>query len=226
MKSPDGTASGPQPQAPGKLKSQESKNRDPFDWDGGVDDRVFVTNLKSARERMGLSQHALAMKVRQLGLRGFQQVTIQRIESGGRPVRWGESRVLMQVLGLSYDDATRELRRDQARWRLILLLDYFVAGTQTDVHALAKQTLTADRTALRDALSTFTVLKGNESDDDVKIISVARRVDGCMKEDLHGWELEMHVSLKRWQSVSEDLGHRLPMWKAAFEPDRQQQESD
>jgi transcriptional regulator with XRE-family HTH domain len=60
-------------------------------------DRWFAANLKAARDRAGLSQEAVAARMREAGFPRFRQQTIARIETGERAVRVGEGLVLARA---------------------------------------------------------------------------------------------------------------------------------
>lgn len=90
---------------------------------------TFVANIRRARAALGVSQTELARRVTSRGVSGFHQQTVQRIESGTRPVRLNEAVVIADSLALNlYDtlgpsttlEAARSLvtfvNTSQARW--------------------------------------------------------------------------------------------------------------
>ncbi|MBU1250617.1 MAG: helix-turn-helix transcriptional regulator [Actinobacteria bacterium] len=60
-------------------------------------DSSFATSLKKTRERLGLSQGALAELMQARGYK-FHQATIYKVESGARRVSVGEAAALAEVL--------------------------------------------------------------------------------------------------------------------------------
>lgn len=65
----------------------------------GTVDRNVATNLRTFRERAGVSQEELAQRMSERGF-GFSQATVWKIESGQRPVRISEAVALSEALGL------------------------------------------------------------------------------------------------------------------------------
>ncbi|EFV14742.1 helix-turn-helix transcriptional regulator [Segniliparus rugosus] len=61
-------------------------------------DQNFARQVQQLREEQGLTQGALARKLRERGL-AFHQTTVQRLESGERPAKLGEAFVIAEVLG-------------------------------------------------------------------------------------------------------------------------------
>lgn len=73
------------------------------DGDGALarpenDDERFGANVRRLREARGLSQHELARRLADVGLEGFHQTTVSRIEKGERPARLGEAKAIAQLL--------------------------------------------------------------------------------------------------------------------------------
>lgn len=66
-------------------------------------DANIASNLRSARERAGLSQSELARRVTEFGLRGFYQTTVARIESAQRALRAAEAVALCRVLDITIE---------------------------------------------------------------------------------------------------------------------------
>jgi transcriptional regulator with XRE-family HTH domain len=67
-------------------------------------DANIARNLKTARERAGWSQTELAEKLTAVGVSGFHQTTIARIESGKRPLRAAEAIALSRLLETRVED--------------------------------------------------------------------------------------------------------------------------
>ncbi|MGV3733489.1 MAG: helix-turn-helix domain-containing protein [Microcella sp.] len=63
-------------------------------------DERFAEGLKLARESMGMTQEALALRMRERGFK-FHQATIYKIESGFRRVTVGEAAALSRALSVS-----------------------------------------------------------------------------------------------------------------------------
>ncbi|MFJ4999890.1 helix-turn-helix transcriptional regulator [Microbacterium sp. NPDC088619] len=63
-------------------------------WEDG-----FRANMKSAREAIGMTQTDLAHRLKDMGL-PFHQQTVQRVETGLRPVRLDEAFAIAMVLGV------------------------------------------------------------------------------------------------------------------------------
>lgn len=68
----------------------------PFWWDD--DEAVFVWNMRRLRERQGITQTELARRAKAAGLQ-FHQPTVQRIESGERPLKLHEATRIARILG-------------------------------------------------------------------------------------------------------------------------------
>jgi transcriptional regulator with XRE-family HTH domain len=64
-----------------------------------ADERRFVQNMRRLRAARGVSQTELARRVSALGVPGFHQQTVTRIEAGDRPVRLNESTAIAAALG-------------------------------------------------------------------------------------------------------------------------------
>lgn len=62
---------------------------------------TFVANIRRARMALGVSQTELARRVTARGVQGFHQQTVQRIESGTRPVRLNEAVTLADSLAMN-----------------------------------------------------------------------------------------------------------------------------
>lgn len=67
---------------------------------------AFVQRMRTRRERDEMSQTELARAAASKGL-AFHQQTIQRIESGIRPLRLNEAVVIAEILGSSLDEMTK-----------------------------------------------------------------------------------------------------------------------
>jgi transcriptional regulator with XRE-family HTH domain len=66
-------------------------------------DQNIGRNLRAARERAGISQLELARMVGDLGVEGFHQTTIVRIENGNRPLRAAEAIAICRVLDVTLE---------------------------------------------------------------------------------------------------------------------------
>jgi transcriptional regulator with XRE-family HTH domain len=63
------------------------------------EDKEFASNMKRIREMQNMSQGELARRITDLGVEGFHQTTVSRIEKGERLVRLGEARHIARALG-------------------------------------------------------------------------------------------------------------------------------
>ncbi|QOC27425.1 helix-turn-helix transcriptional regulator [Microbacterium hominis] len=88
----------------------------------------FRANVKDQREAVGMTQTDLARAMRERGF-GFHQQTVQRVESGERPVRLDEAFSIAEILGVPLDAlasnerlqrAQSELRRTDAAHRRLV----------------------------------------------------------------------------------------------------------
>lgn len=130
-------------------------------------DEDIARNLRRARERRGLSQSELARRITDIGLQGFHQTTIARLETSQRALRAAEAFAVCQVLGISletlaaspsadqlqgviesageqaiaFDEATRELMH--ARRELASLLDTYLASIPNAIEASPGELLEA-----------------------------------------------------------------------------------
>lgn len=67
------------------------------------EDLDFADNVRRIRELKGWSQGELARRISKLGVEGFHQTTISRIEKGERLVRLGEARSIARALNRPVD---------------------------------------------------------------------------------------------------------------------------
>jgi transcriptional regulator with XRE-family HTH domain len=146
------------------------------DQEARVADRRFAANVKTARERLGMSQADLAAALADQGLADLTQQKIAAVESGTRGVKIGEALAFARALRMSVDalarpagltreagdllDATREVRtaaREAVSWarqladgtaRLQRIIELAQAAGHED--ALADE-LTIARKALEEA---------------------------------------------------------------------------
>lgn len=72
------------------------------DFAAGIDANI-ARNVRSARERRGISQSELARRVTEVGVTGFHQTTIARIESGTRALRASEAIAVCEVLKVTFE---------------------------------------------------------------------------------------------------------------------------
>lgn len=84
------------------ITMQEDEERERFWWDNSGWEMTFVENMRMLRERRGMSQTEFAKKASENGL-SFHQPTVQRIESGQRPLKLTEALVIAQLLGSSLE---------------------------------------------------------------------------------------------------------------------------
>lgn len=68
-------------------------------------DRRFGENLRTLRERAGLSQSELGKRMRACGFRWHQQ-TVSAIEAGDQPVKWADAVAVAEILGTTLDRLT------------------------------------------------------------------------------------------------------------------------
>lgn len=80
-------------------------------------DQWLAANLKAARERSGLSQEAVAQRMREAGFR-FHYQTVGRIEAGSQLARVGEAKALAAIFGLSVDSLTEPPATRREAWQL------------------------------------------------------------------------------------------------------------
>lgn len=108
---------------------------------------TFVENVIRARLRLGMSQTELAKRVTEGGVK-FHQQTVQRIESGTRPVRMNEAMVICHVLTMTLTDALTPKDPRGARIRLLgTIYDVYmriVGGEYRDQVDILLQRLEAD----------------------------------------------------------------------------------
>ena len=70
---------------------------------GGIWEKNFRDNMVRLRQSADMTQNDLARHLREEHGLPFHQTTIQRIESGQRPIRLNEAHVIGQVLGAGVD---------------------------------------------------------------------------------------------------------------------------
>lgn len=76
----------------------------------------FRRTMTAKRERMGISQTAMAKELQQRGLQ-FRQQMVQRVESGDRPLRLNEAVAVADILALDFDAAIRGPEADEDTFR-------------------------------------------------------------------------------------------------------------
>lgn len=84
------------------IEAQREERESSTDFAEVIDANIG-RNLKAARERLGYSQSEVARRVSDLGLRGFHQTTIARIENNQRSLRAAEALALVRVLEASIE---------------------------------------------------------------------------------------------------------------------------
>lgn len=80
------------------ITMQEQERGEKFWWDHSGWEMTFVENMRMLRERRGMSQTEFAKKASEHGL-SFHQPTVQRIETGQRPLKLTEALVVAELLG-------------------------------------------------------------------------------------------------------------------------------
>jgi transcriptional regulator with XRE-family HTH domain len=123
----------------------------------------FASNVRSARERAGLSQEAVASRMRDAGFDVFRQQTIAAIESGSRSVRLGEALALGRIVGSDMSSLVRPQGMLREAWRLLdsanAVLgasDLITEGARKLVHArkrLDRAMAEVERAGLEEALA-------------------------------------------------------------------------
>ena len=66
-------------------------------------ERNFRDAITAKREKLGMSQSALARELSEMGL-SFRQQMIQQVESGERPIRLNEAVAFSEILGIPLDE--------------------------------------------------------------------------------------------------------------------------
>lgn len=116
--------------------------RGPFHWDHDGREAAFVERLRTLREANGWSQSELARRAQEAGL-AFHQPTVQRIESGERPLRLSEALTLSTLFGIQLETSLGDPR--------IATLLHAVLRAEHDLEAVgdaARAFLSARDTAL------------------------------------------------------------------------------
>ncbi|WP_315551671.1 helix-turn-helix transcriptional regulator [Microbacterium aurum] len=78
------------------------ESTEPVDFSAEVDQNIS-RNLRRARESRGWSQAELAQHVSEIGVPGFHQTTIARIEGGTRPLRASEAIAICRSLEITLE---------------------------------------------------------------------------------------------------------------------------
>lgn len=79
-----------------------------FEWDSLGYERAFIVNVRKIREQRGMTQTELARLMSEEGF-PFHQPTVQRLESGQRPLKFTEAFALANVLGADFSDLLRSM---------------------------------------------------------------------------------------------------------------------
>lgn len=69
-------------------------------------ERRFATNLRTTRERKGMTQAQLAEAMTEHGIPGWRQQTVTRVENGHRRIWIGEAQALADILGTTMERLT------------------------------------------------------------------------------------------------------------------------
>lgn len=108
------------------MKLEKSAKRLPFEWDKHGWEQLFVANLVRVRDECGWTQYQLSQRALQRGLL-IHQTTLQRIETGERPVKLSEAIVLADLLGQTLDDMIKEPTMKATESALVWWLDRMTA---------------------------------------------------------------------------------------------------
>ncbi|GIT80216.1 hypothetical protein LLS1_18850 [Leifsonia sp. LS1] len=79
-------------------------------------DASIARNVKLARERAGLSQSELAARLTSMGVGGFHQTTVARIESGTRVLRLAEALAIARLLDYRVEELVESEESTSLRW--------------------------------------------------------------------------------------------------------------
>lgn len=79
-------------------------NTAPFHWDTSGTERRLIESMTASRLKMGWTQTELARRASERGLKFYQQ-SVDRYESGVRPLRFFEVLILVELLNVSLDDS-------------------------------------------------------------------------------------------------------------------------
>jgi transcriptional regulator with XRE-family HTH domain len=77
-------------------------------------ERRFATNLRTTRERKGMTQAQLAEAMTEHGIPGWRQQTVTRVENGHRRIWIGEAQALADILGTTMERLTWAQGEDRA----------------------------------------------------------------------------------------------------------------
>lgn len=91
------------------ITMMSESERGPFYWDHDGREAAFVERLRALRESNGWSQSELARRAQEAGL-SFHQPTVQRIESGERPLKLSEALTLSTLFGIQLESSLGDPR--------------------------------------------------------------------------------------------------------------------
>lgn len=87
------------------------------------EDRRFVQNMREQRDRLNLSQEALAEKVAEGGVPDFNQMALSRIEAGTRHISLAEARAIAEAFETSVEELLRPSREHSLYQQLRTQMD-------------------------------------------------------------------------------------------------------
>ncbi|MBN0039476.1 helix-turn-helix transcriptional regulator [Cellulosimicrobium cellulans] len=90
------------------MMGTDESGPEPFEWDDYGYETTFVENMKTLRQQRGMSQSEFARRASARGL-SFHQPTVQRIESGQRPLRLTEAIHIAAILGTDLQSMSQDL---------------------------------------------------------------------------------------------------------------------
>ncbi len=102
------------------------------------DDRAVGANLRTLRERKGLSQVALARAMVDRGLSVWRQTTVSRVEKGDRPLYVNEMSALDEIVGPGLYTGTR-FGQSQRKIKMYVLLENLHRGIERQRAELDEQ---------------------------------------------------------------------------------------
>lgn len=148
----------------------------------------FRRTMTAKRERMGVSQTAMAKELQRRGLQ-FRQQMVQRVESGERALRLNEAVAVADILALDFDAAIR--------------------GPEADEDALRRQY----ESKLREAVSAVVKLEEARGSLDSTLVEVKQLIEDHVNLADTGPLHETHHSISALMAIltglAEDVGKAM-----------------
>lgn len=186
-------------------REEPASSRLGLDFAAAVDANIG-RNLRSARERAGMSQTELARQVTDLGLIGVHQTTIARIEAGKRSLRAAEALAFGRVLETSIEYLAESAMNASLRSA------HSTLGQAVEAFTQALRTLQSERWLLAGTLDS----RFPYSDDGVaSLTTVSAEIDPSLYDHVEETLFANSSPIDLLRYALTDIVRRSESWKIA-----------